>query len=352
MTKEMDRTELRPVTPDGARIEGLDVPQGFDRGDVLAEFVRGTSHLFRGIAKGRGIARSEDSGLTLWCCRQTAHMTSMHCAVFPASDHAALGTSLQAITAILPTYKPDAATIRVLVRNNAEAIEYRKKIIYAKGYIIVSLGEDQVREVIKIPGDFSQFVSGLGKKTRSHIRSSLRTFEQEGYVFRFQNNIRLIPSPEIRDLSLRNIPFAPPDGDLENNTDFINTQDEPFISTISAKDGTLVSVIRGYMLDGYAALIDQMNPRDIPRIGQAGHSLLHRALLIRHLIAIGAQGLIVTGGCGGMLFRYCNPISVRTYLVVPANPFSWLRCLSYSRINPQLYRWGFQRLLKSAKITD
>jgi hypothetical protein len=316
-----------------------ETPAGFMPGEVLTEYVRQSYHLFRGKQGERGAQRFGETSLALWCVRRTGGFKTMQCALFPAKSD---DPPLVALKEILELRSPDAATIRVM-RRFRETNDRPPRMWLAGGYLILSMGQDTSFEFLPFNGDFDSFLGALGKKTRSHTRSSLRTFERDGYGYRLDVPARLQITPEIREIAARNMPYAPESKRLDLQTDYANGQKMPFQSTLSAPDGKSISIIRGYLIDGHAALVDQMNPETYPKIGQTGPSLLHRALLIRALIGRNLQGLIVTGGCGGMLTRYCRPMTFDSYLALSLNPSSWLRCLPYVVRDPAMGRWALGR---------
>lgn len=154
---------------------------------------------------------------------------------------------------------------------------------------------------------------------------------------------------EIASLAKRNVPQSLPIRRLTECIRDANNQQTPFQSELRDEAGKMISVIFGYLSDGHAMLVSQLNPSDAPRIGQAGCSLLHRALLIRHFAAEGLRGLIMVNGCSGMLRSYCLPVTAETVFTVALNPLSWIRCLTYFLARPYLWTFLFDGLADRRK---
>jgi hypothetical protein len=338
-----DRPAPTPPDPEPAAFAP---PPGFSRGDLLAEYLRQSFHLFRGGGGRRGlIAAADGSSLALWCFRPAAAMRSAHCAIFagPAQDR--LEHHLATLSQILTQSAPDAASIRVLSGPPPLAPAAEPKFRVMQGYLLIALVPDETREVLEFPDNFEAFVAQLGKKSRSHLRSALRTFAAAGYRHEFVIGERLPLTAELLALAARNMPSPATAAQTKVFTDYINAQPLGFQSTLCDRDGRVLSIVRGYLLAGYGALVDQINPRDVRKIGQTGPSLLHRALLARSLIGLGMQGLVITGGCGGMLSRYCRNLGFRSYLAVALRPMALLRCLGYYRVNASIVRWALRQIL-------
>ena len=334
---------LRTAAAD-ADIGSVIVPNGFDRGDLLAELARASLHLFRGDAGARGV-QNADSGVTVWCYRDTVELRSMHAAFFPHERSDDPHGQLRTVGEIASRHRPDAVTIRVMSRTSMSKLRVSLK----KGYLLFALEGDETRELLMFSGDFEAFVNSLGRRTSRNIRSSLRAYRKLGWDYVFAQPTRLAMSEEMRQLSARNNPAPLHAPKVEMHTRYINAEGRPYQSMLLAKDGSLISLIRGCLSGRYATVVDQMNASEFPKVGLGGLSLLHRALLIEELGKQDFRGLIFVGGCGEPLERSCRPIMYQRYLAVAVNPRSWLRCLNYSRINPRLSKWAVLRVLGSSK---
>jgi hypothetical protein len=297
---------------------------------LLAERARQASHLARGGSGQLGASVEGGAVRAVWC-RRDSTMRSFLGSIM--SDEEAVEGGLE-MERLLDEHRPDGAIIRMIGSTGpASRITLRRRALY------FSLGVLEYREILPLPATFDIFLASLGRATRSHARNSLRDFDRRGFSHTLTSGQPIEITDEIRSLSERNMPSATPPHRLMEYVRDANAQDRPFQSAVHGPDGRLISVIIGYVVDGHAMLICQFNPHDAPKIGQAGCSLLHRALLIRRLIGMGVTGLIVINGCNGMLRPYCLPVLAQTYLVVSLRPISWLRCAAYVLARP--YLWAF-----------
>jgi hypothetical protein len=245
----------------------------------------------------------------------------------------------------MPVLSPsdaDAIILRISGPNAAMPSGHRLSVV--PGYLMMLASQDETREVLPLPDNFESFVAHLGRATRRNVRSGMRIVEMARYAHQFRLQPHLEMTAEVCDFVTRSISQASVRAEFDERTRFLNLQAQPFQSLIAGPNGTVVSVIRGYLLDGFAALVDQVNARDVTNIGKAGPSLLHRALLARSIIGVGGRGLIMTGGCEGTFRRYCRPLQTRTYLLLSVNPRSWWRALGYAFVNPKMFRWAVGRL--------
>jgi hypothetical protein len=298
----------------------LDIPRTL----LTAERARQSFHLARGGSGQRG--EIVEGGVTraLWCRRTEAGMRSVLCAIFDA------GTA----DGLLADHRADGAIIRRIGRISA-----KPGLRLRRGTVTLSLGTIETREILPLPATFDAFLTGLGRVTRAHLRSSLRHMER----LRLRHSVtlggKMTADEEVLSLAHRNLPKPMPLRLLSDCLNDVNAQAAPFRSELRGPDGTLISVVFGYLDGDCALLVCQLNPQDAPKIGQAGCSLLHRALLIRDLIGRGSKALIMVNGCSGMLRLYCLPVMAETLLTMPLAPLSWLRCLAYFAISPHL--WTF-----------
>ncbi len=267
----------------------------------------------------------------MWCRRDRIALRSLLASVVLTGPGEC---SEPPIETLLADFKPDSAILRVI-----GAPSPRGRITLRGGALFVSLGFLDYREILPLPTTFEGFLGGLGKTSRAHIRSSLRDFDRRGLVHSVEIGQPLTLSSEILALAADNGPRMIPPRRVGDFLRHANAQERPFQSCVRMADGQLISTIFGYIVDGHAVLVCQFNATRAPKIGQAGCSLLHRALLIRRLIGLPLSGLIVINGCNGMLRRYCRPVRAQTYLTVALNPLSWLRWAAYMVARP--YLWTF-----------
>jgi hypothetical protein len=308
----------------------LTPPPAGDRAALtMAEYARQSFHLARGDNGGRGELAEHDVIRALWCRRTDTTMRSLLCAIIDAGQ-----ADTDLIGRLLAEHRPDGAIVR---RIGATSVTPGLRI--RGGTLLLSLGTIETREILPLADQFTSFVSALGRRTRTHIRSSLRQFERSGLRHSVIFGERTVASEDLVSLAARNIPKPVPRRFLAECLTDINAQAMPFRSELREADGTLISVVLGYVEGAYAMLVCQLNPRDAPRIGQAGCSLLHRALLIRDLIGRGTRTVIMVNGCSGMLRSYCRPVMAETVLTISLAPLSWLRCLIY--FTTRRYLWSF-----------
>lgn len=297
---------------------------------LLAERARQAAHLARG---GHGVMGTmvRDGAELLWCRRDRATMRSLLASVIPAGPE---GRETVPLESLLSEFKPDSAILRVIGGPTP-----RWRIALRRGALFVSLGAVENHEILPLPGSFDAFLAGLGKTSRAHIRSSLRDFARRGIVYSLIIDEPIRLSEELLALADHNMPRPIEARRVGDFLRHANAQERPFTSSLRLSDGRLISAIFGYVTAGHAVVISQFNAADAPKIGQAGCSLLHRALLIRRLTEMNLAGLIVVNGCNGMLRPYCRPVHAQTYLTVALHPLSWLRWTAYMLMRP--YLWAF-----------
>ena len=296
---------------------------------AMTEYARQSFHLARGKNGRRGEFAGQGDTRVLWCRRTDTTMRSLLCAVIEAGQ-----TDTDLVGRLLAEHRPDGAIIR---RIGATATSPALRL--RRGTLLLSLGTVETREILPLADDFESFVASLGRRTRTHIRSSMRQFLRSGLRHSVIIGEQTVASEELSSLAERNIPKPVPRRFLAECLNDVNAQAMPFRSELRDADGTLISVVLGYLDGGYAMLVCQLNPRNAPRIGQAGCSLLHRALLIRGLIDRKIKTAIMVNGCSGMLRSYCRPVMAETLVTISLAPLSWLRCLIYVITRP--YLWTF-----------
>jgi len=296
---------------------------------AMSEYARQSFHLARGKGGRRGELAEQGITRALWCSRTDTMMRSTLCAILAAGQN-----DSDLIGRLLAEHRPDGAIIR---RIGATATKPGLRLL--RGALLLSLGTIETHEILTLATEFNAFVGSLGRRTRTHIRSSLRQFERSTLRHSVIVGEQTAASEELLSLAGRNIPKPVPRRFLAECLNDINAQATQFRSELRDADGTLISVALGYLDGVHAMLVCQLNPRDAPRIGQAGCSLLHRALLIRDLIGRGTTALIMVNGCSGMLRSYCRPVMAETVLSLSLAPLSWLRCLFYIATRP--YLWTF-----------
>jgi len=300
---------------------------------AMAEYARQSFHLARGGAGRRGEipadGRPDDQPRVLWCRRAGAGLSSMLCAILESGpDDFAL------VDQLLAEHRPDGAIIRRI-----GALSARPGLRVRRGGLLLSMGSLKTEEILLLGEGFDSFVAGLRKVTRAHIRSSLRHATRLGVRHELIVGERTEIGETLVSLAGRNLPKPMPPRLLADCLADVNAQALPFRSELRDADGALISVVLGYLDGDHAMLVCQLNPHDAPKIGQAGCSLLHRALLIRALIGRGSTALIMVNGCSGMLRPYCRAVRAETLLALPPSPISWLRCLAYVLFRP--YLWTF-----------
>lgn len=296
---------------------------------AMSEHARQSFHLARGGSGGRGELVEHGVTRALWCRRTDTTMRSLLCAIIEAGQ-----TDSDLVDRLLAEHRPDGAIIR---RIGATAA--KPGLRFRRGTLRLSLGTIETHEILPLADAFKSFVGSLGRRTRTHIRSSLRQFEHSGLRHSVIVGEQTAASEELSSLAGRNIPKPVPRRFLAECLNDVNAQAKPFRSELREPDGTLISVVLGYLDGAYAMLVCQLNPGDAPRIGQAGCSLLHRALLIRDLIDRQTRTVVMVNGCSGMLRSYCHPVLAETVLTISLAPLSWLRCLLY--FTTRRYLWSF-----------
>jgi len=296
---------------------------------AMTEYARQSFHLARGSLGQRGELAEDGTIRALWCRRTDTTMRSLLCAVLDSeSGDPAL------VDRLLAEHRPDGTIIRRIgATNAAPGLRLRR------GSLFLSLGTMETREILPLGDDFESFVAALGRATRTHIRSSVRQFARSGLGHSVIVGEQIIASQELWSLAERNVPKPVSNRFLAECLTDVNAQTTPFRSELRNADGELISIALGYLSGPYAMLVCQLNPRNAPRIGQAGCSLLHRALLIRDLIGRGISRVIMVNGCSGMLRPYCRPVMAETVFTISLAPLAWLRCLLYLATRP--YLWTF-----------
>lgn len=302
---------------------------------VLAEYARQSAHLARSGDGRRGEVAQDEVTSALWCLRTDTTMRSLLCAVFDGDG----GIEGSPADQLLREHRPDGSIIRFL-----GASRPRRGLRVGQGGLQISLGAMETQEILPFPSEFDRFLASLGKRTRIHIRSSLRAFDNMGMLHRVILGEKIELTDEIVSLANRNVPQSLSICRLTESIRDANSQQMPFQSMLHDAEGRMTSIIFGYLAGEHAMLVSQLNPHDAPRVGQAGCSLLHRALLIRHFAREGLRGLILVNGCSGMLRSYCLPVTAETVFTVALNPLSWIRCLTYFIARPYLWTFLFDGL--------
>lgn len=297
---------------------------------ILAEYARQSAHLAHGIGDRTGEVVLDGVTQALWCLRTDpdSSIRSLFVTVFAsATDQPQDRLPNQ----LLGKYRPDCSIIRYVGGEGA-----RRRVRLHGGSAIFAPGLQEIREILPFSREADAFFASLGKRSRMHIRSSLRDFERKGLRHNVTAGSKIELTPEILSLAARNLPNPTPAHYLSAFVRDANGHDAPFQSEMRSTDGNVISIIIGYYAGGHALILCQLNPSDAPKVGQAGCSLLHRALLIRRCATEGMQGLIFVNGCNGGLRPYCRRVVVQTVFSVALHPLSWIRCLRHLLTRPYL----------------
>lgn len=290
-----------------------------------AEYTRLTAHLVKRSDIARGEMANPRGDRIIWCVGSSDGVKSMACAIFRSTGSAPPDDIGRTLAPLIRAHRPDGMLLRVLNDVNTPP----PRFLIREATLFLSQGAVDAREVLPLPDKFDAFLASLGKKTRSHIRSSLRSFAAEAYHHDFREDEPIALTEEIERFAAQNMPLPIPPLLLRQYNAQINEEDHPFISIVRDREGSASSIICGYLKGGDAMLVYQLNPSHHKKMGQTGPSLLHRALLIKLLTERGFRALIMVNGCAGMLRRYCLPAVAVGYLGLPLNPLRAWRSLTY-----------------------
>jgi hypothetical protein len=230
--------------------------------------------------------------------------------------------------------RPDIAILRYVSDNP----EPSRRFSLARGSLILRTGCTEVCDFLPLAVDFDEFLNGLGKKTRRNIRSSLREAEGLGWRLEFHDHVRLPITQDILSLAARCLPLPIGAEKLLDLTCFADQRGDPFYTRLVAPDGTVWSIIIGYRVAGYCAVLCQLNPSDFPKLGHGGASLLHRAMLIAHLIGQNYPSLIFIDGCSGTLRQSCRAQTAQSFLCIGVSPIAWWRIARHGLAHFTLWR--------------
>ena len=309
-------------------------------GEVVAESERQLlmAH-FRNLVVERTYQSSGEDWL-LACQYPDLGFASLHLSLFSDDPEASLADADSLLRRTWALEQPDVAFLRCV----GHQARIRKRCWPALGGLVLRTTTTEVGDFLPLPDNFEHFVESLGKKTRRNIRSSLREFADSGLRFRVNHGAFMPLGEEMVSLAERCLPVPVPLGKLAQITTFVDRRSQPFYSEIVDEGGRPWSVIQGYRADVFCVVVNQLNPNDFPKMGQGGASLLHRALLIRHLIGEGTAGVIFVDGCSGALRDACHLQVAQTFLCISYKPSAWIRVVRHAFTRLALRRLMLQKL--------
>jgi hypothetical protein len=108
---------------------------------------------------------------------------------------------------------------------------------------------------------------------------------------------------ERRTLGRMNRPKPYPARQVDITDRFLAAQETSFHAQLRARTGDLLSCCAGFISDGSAIILYQLNDRNYPN---ASLSLTHRSFIIQHLIEHGIAEGLLPGGAAGLLEAACR----------------------------------------------
>jgi hypothetical protein len=172
-------------------------------------------------------------------------------------------------------------------------------------------GQQEHRDLLPLGPSIDAFLGRLGRRTRRNVRQSIRSADELGLNFTFEERgTPLEIDPEIAGLAKRNRPFPVAVGNIAIFEQMLSHRPSTFESRVTDADGALISLCRGFIQGKTAYLVYQMNDPAIPGISLAA---FHDFKLIDELIARGATELIFV--MGSHQFRRACQISSKDELI-------------------------------------
>lgn len=183
--------------------------------------------------------------------------------------------------------------------------------IMGSGLQVVSSTEDQPDgDRLELPGDYEEFLAGLGSHTRRNLRYYRRKAEAEGICF--------VPNIDVEEYeraveALKEIADFPHDlVRQERDRRFFQIHGEPLLMGLQGRDGRFVSILAAVRFEKCLHILSQLNDQSLRRLSI---SIVLRSYLLEEAIARGFTSIHFVNGSSPMLGRYCQPFSVQTILI-------------------------------------
>jgi uncharacterized protein (DUF433 family) len=187
-------------------------------------------------------------------------------------------------------------------------------------------------EALPLGESFDATLASFGRHTRRNIRNALRAAETERITFSLLDHRGTTPFADHPALARISRPHPIRSSRAERFEMYANLTGQPQRSVLRAVDGRIVSYCCGFVgAPGVFHLVYQLNDPDWNRIGP---SLLHRAFLIRLLVARGFHELLFVHGCSGILRHACDPVPIQQILVARRTVRAKLALAGLARLKP------------------
>jgi hypothetical protein len=172
-------------------------------------------------------------------------------------------------------------------------------------------GYREQRDLLTLGRSAEGFLARLGSKTRRNIRKSAREADRIGLSFTFRERSRPLEIDEaLKGLAARNHPAPVALGNLALFEEMLSHRPSSFESRVTAPDGALISLCRGFVQGATAYLVHQMNDPAIPGINLGQ---LHDFKLIEQLTLRGVTELIFVMNTHG--FKRACRVSTKDELI-------------------------------------
>ena len=157
---------------------------------------------------------------------------------------------------------------------------------------------------LPLPGDYEQFLSALGYKTRRNFRYYRRKFDEAGHAY-----VPELSGADVRSAvaALRTKCHIPSRrSEIHRALNVVAAADRPWAVALKHRSGEWLSVAAGWYSGDAATMFFQLN-NDIEH-GEASLSVVLRAKLIEMLIVRGVRDLVFWSGSAPPLSRYAKEI--------------------------------------------
>lgn len=176
----------------------------------------------------------------------------------------------------------------------------------AKGGSLLLFGfPRRTREILPLAETYELFLSALGKHTRRNLRSCRKKGDEAAVAFAsFDERPPTAFFAKLFALAAKNGPTAISRQLVAEKEGNVARQERQFYTTLTSREGALISLCRGFIWESCAVVCYQLNDRDH---FDKNPSLLHRAHLMEWLIGRGVREVIFLDGCAGLLRNAALP---------------------------------------------
>ena len=181
-------------------------------------------------------------------------------------------------------------------------------------------------EVIELPHTYEEFLATLGNHTRRDMRKLRRRNQTQGYVFDF-SAATAAGLKERQALGRFGHPEPYAARHIAAYDTFLAAQKDSFHANLRSAGGDLLSCCAGFVSDGAAVVLYQLNHRNYPK---AWLSLSNRSYTIERLIKDGVREFILPGGGSGLLAKACRMRQSGELVLIRRSPAAFIKAFAIS----------------------